>query len=92
MLQSIKNIQLFDGAMGTMLTEHRETQGILIEDLNVLFPDIIQNIHKSYVAAGANYITTNTFGANRIKLKDSQFTLKKVLDAAIENARQVTKK
>lgn len=91
MLQSIKNIQLFDGAMGTMLTEHRETQGILIEDLNVLFPDIIQNIHKSYVAAGANYITTNTFGANRIKLKDSQFTLKKVLDAAIENARQVTK-
>lgn len=89
MLQPITHIQLFDGAMGTMLTGRKETEGILFEDLNVLSPELVQDIHRQYLKAGAEYLTTNTFGANRIKLKDSKFSLEEVIDAAIANARKV---
>lgn len=88
MLQPITHIQLFDGAMGTMLTGRKETEGVLFENLNVLSPELVQDIHRQYLEAGAEYLTTNTFGANRIKLKDSKFSLEEVIDAAIANARK----
>jgi methionine synthase I (cobalamin-dependent)/5,10-methylenetetrahydrofolate reductase len=66
-LESGKPI-LADGAMGTML----HAQGISLEacfdELNLSRPDIIIDIHRAYVEAGARIIETNTFGANRHKL------------------------
>ena len=63
------HITLFDGAMGTYIYE----KGIFIDkcydELNISNPDLILNIHKEYVDAGADVIETNTFGANRYKLK-----------------------
>ena len=57
-----------DGAMGTMLY----AKGIFInksfDALNVTQPDLVTEVHKEYVRAGADVIETNTFGANRIKL------------------------
>lgn len=60
---------VFDGAMGTQLYE----RGIFInksfDDANLSHPELVQAVHAAYVDAGADVITTNTFAANRIKLK-----------------------
>ena len=83
-----KKVRLFDGAMGTILAADPELNTYLPEELNLLFPAKILAIHRAYVEAGAQYITTNTFSANPIKLNSSRFSLQEVLDAAIELARQ----
>jgi homocysteine S-methyltransferase len=57
-----------DGAMGTMLY----AKGVFInksfDALNVTQPELVAQVHEEYVAAGADILETNTFGANRIKL------------------------
>ena len=59
-----------DGAMGTQLQERGLADaGQIPEMLNFSHPDDIAAIHKAYVDAGAEVITTNTFGANRLKLE-----------------------
>ncbi|MFL5562403.1 MAG: bifunctional homocysteine S-methyltransferase/methylenetetrahydrofolate reductase [Gemmatimonadaceae bacterium] len=61
-------VVVFDGAMGTMLY----SKGVFInqcyDELNVRSPDLIREVHRAYVKAGAEVIETNSFGANRIKL------------------------
>lgn len=59
---------LFDGAMGTQLQAQGLEAGALPELLCLTNPQKVSAIHASYVAAGAQVITTNTFGANRLKL------------------------
>ncbi len=63
-----KSIVVFDGAMGTMLY----SKGVFInqcyDELALRAPDLVRDIHKQYVAAGADVIETNSFGANRVKL------------------------
>jgi homocysteine S-methyltransferase len=58
-----------DGAMGTMLYG----KGIFInrcfESLNLSQPDLVAGVHREYLAAGADVIETNTFGASRLKLR-----------------------
>jgi methionine synthase / methylenetetrahydrofolate reductase(NADPH) len=58
-----------DGAMGTMLY----SKGIFInrcfESLNQTHPDLVVDVHAEYLRAGADVIETNTFGANRMKLR-----------------------
>ena len=59
---------LFDGAMGTMLY----AKGVFInqcyDELNLRAPDLVRDVHRAYVKAGAEVLETNSFGANRIKL------------------------
>ncbi len=60
---------LADGAMGTML--HHESHAradACFDAMNVEEPEIVLAIHKAYIAAGADLIETNTFGANSFKL------------------------
>jgi homocysteine S-methyltransferase len=61
---------LFDGAMGTLLYQ----QGVYInrcyDELVLKEPDLIRDVHRSYVKAGAEILETNSFGANRIKLAE----------------------
>ena len=64
-----KSILIFDGAFGTEL-EKRGIMSKCPEMLNITAPDQIAAIHKSYIEAGCDFITTNTFGANRIKMPD----------------------
>lgn len=58
----------FDGAMGTLLYG----RGIFInrnfDELNLTRPDMVEKVHADYLAAGAMVLTTNTFGANVVKL------------------------
>src|SRR5579859_7934267 len=58
-----------DGAMGTALREllgHPEDDANL-ELLNLNAPDLVRKIHESYVAAGADILQTNTYGANLLQ-------------------------
>src|SRR3954465_2872884 len=68
-----QSLVLFDGAMGTMLY----AKGVFInqcyDELNVRAPDLVRDVHRAYVKAGAEVLETNSFGANRLKL--SQFGL-----------------
>ena len=60
---------IFDGAMGTMMQEAGLAgPGVVPDLLNLTHPDEICAIHRQYVEAGAQVITSNTFGANRRKL------------------------
>lgn len=60
---------LFDGAMGTMLIRKGLTGGRASEFWILENPDAVRSIHKDYYEAGADIVTTNTFGASVIKLK-----------------------
>ena len=64
-----QHIYLFDGAMGTMLY----AKGVFInkcyDELNLRSPEIVLEVHKQYVRAGAEVLETNTYGANRVKLR-----------------------
>lgn len=64
----LKRIIIFDGAMGTQLQERGLKTGECPEYMNISHPDVVFDIHKSYINAGADVIETNTFGANRAKL------------------------
>ncbi|WP_417305710.1 homocysteine S-methyltransferase family protein, partial [Ellagibacter isourolithinifaciens] len=76
-----------DGAMGTQLQERGLADaGQIPELLNFSHPDDIAAIHKAYVDAGAEVITTNTFGANRLKLEGAA-SVEDVYRAAAECAR-----
>lgn len=59
---------LFDGAMGSLLYERGVLHTRSYDELNLTQPDLVRTVHLDYVAAGAQVIETNTFGANRIVL------------------------
>src|SRR6267142_2150824 len=59
---------LCDGAMGTLLYARGVSLDACFDVLNLSNPRVVQSIHGDYIAAGADCIETNTFGANRFKL------------------------
>jgi len=86
-----KGILISDGAMGTMLQGKGLTDGGAPELWNVENPTAIEEVLEEYAAAGANLITTNTFGGTRGRLQmhgleDRLFELNK---AGAEIARKV---
>jgi 5-methyltetrahydrofolate--homocysteine methyltransferase len=85
-LQDEDRFLLFDGGMGTMLQERGLLPGDLPEDMNLTAPEMVREIHAAYVAAGADVITTNTFGANELKLPGEQ-QVEQVIAAAVACAR-----
>ena len=86
-----KELILFDGAMGTMLQKNGLKLGENPEKLNFSHEDMIIKIHKSYIDSGANIITTNTFGANRLKLKESGYSVEETISKAVSLAKEATK-
>ncbi len=77
----------FDGGMGTMLQKRGLTSGEAPEVWNVTHPQIITDIHRQYIDAGANIITTNTFGANSYKRDDYNELIKAGIKCAKSAAR-----
>src|SRR5512143_31340 len=57
-----------DGAMGTMLYARGVFLNVCYDELSLKSPDLIRDIHREYVKAGAELLETNTFGANPVKL------------------------
>lgn len=67
--EALKNqILLADGAIGTIL--YSEGLDTCPESYNLTHPNKIEQIHRSYIEAGADIIQTNTYGANFEKLQD----------------------
>jgi methionine synthase / methylenetetrahydrofolate reductase(NADPH) len=66
--------QVFDGAMGTMLYDKGVFINTCYDELCLSRGDLVREIHEAYVAAGADVIETNTFGANRIRLTEHGLT------------------
>ncbi|MDO4328647.1 MAG: homocysteine S-methyltransferase family protein [Lachnospiraceae bacterium] len=78
----------FDGGMGSLLQAQGLQAGELPETWNLLQPQVLVGIHKDYLRAGANIITTNTFGANRLKYPEGgAWSLEELVTASVENAR-----
>lgn len=86
-----KRVVLIDGAMGTQLIERGLQKGDCPELWNLERPDDLREIHKKYFDAGADVAVTNTFGANRIKLKSYGFQnrVEELNRAAVEIAKSV---
>lgn len=61
-------IIVFDGAMGTMLYGKGVFINQCYDELNLRAPELVEQIHREYVNAGADVLETNSFGANRVKL------------------------
>ena len=91
-IQAIVNehVYHFDGAMGTMLY----AKGVFInrcyDELNVRNPEIVLEVHKQYVRSGAEVLETNTYGANRVKLRSFgiEEELRDINTGAVEIARR----
>lgn len=62
-------VLICDGATGTQLIAMGLKAGEYPEEWNARFPQKVASVHKGYVDAGCDIIITNTFGANRLKLK-----------------------
>ena len=86
-----RGIVIGDGAMGTMLYSHGVFLNTCFDELSVTRPDLIRKIHTDYIEAGCDFIETNSFGANSLKL--AQFGLvdnvEAINRAAAELARNV---
>lgn len=89
-LEELKKRILFcDGGMGSLLQENGLKAGELPETWNITHKEVLLNIHKSYLEAGADIITTNTFGANSLKYNEKKdYTVEQIVTAALENAKQ----
>ncbi len=91
-----KRVLVFDGAMGTMIQQQKlasldfDGHDGCNEILNVTKPDIITSIHRAYLAAGADVIETNTFGANAMNL--SEYGLESRVYELNKSAAEIAKK
>jgi len=85
-----RRVVIGDGAMGTMLYEHGAFLNTCFDELNLRNPALVRQVHEGYVLAGADFIETNTFGANALKL--GRFGLadavEKINRAGVEIARE----
>lgn len=85
-----KEIMLLDGACGTTLWDLAEKNGIekvQVWKYNIEHPELVRQLHRSYIAAGCNYIQTNTFSANPPAVRrDSDYTCDEVITAAAKIA------
>ena len=62
-------VLLCDGGMGTVLYSKGVYLNTCFDELNLTNPAIVKEVHREYVKSGVDIIETNTFGANRLKLR-----------------------
>jgi methionine synthase I (cobalamin-dependent) len=79
-----------DGAMGTLLVTRGAEPSTAKSSLNLSSPETVSEIHEDYADAGARILTTNTWDANRIKLREHDWadSLEKINRAGVKLARQ----
>ncbi len=83
-----ENLLYIDGGLGSSLIKMGLPSGMSPEKWNIKEPQNIINLHKSYIEAGAQVLTTNTFGANELKLEDKEYTIEQLVASAINNAKK----
>lgn len=83
-----KELLFFDGGMGTLLQKEGLQPGELPEVWNIEHYEAVQKIHKAYFESGSDIVLTNTFGANAVKFHSDKYTLKEIVEKAIDNVRR----
>ena len=73
-----------DGGMGSLLQAQGLAPGEWPERWNCSHPEVIRAVHSDYLRAGADILTCNTFGANALKMEETELTA--IIRAAVENA------
>lgn len=93
-IDALQKVLIFDGGMGTMLLEKGLETGSSPELINLQNPQLLEEIYLDYLRAGADVITTNTFGGNRLKLAEYglQQQIKEINKAGVKIARRVAEK
>lgn len=94
-MTKIKNIKfplVFDGAMGTYYPDKSKRVMPECEMANLFDSEVIYEIHKEYVDAGAMAIKTNTFQANTVSLGTDFSVVKNVIEAGISLAKKAVEK
>lgn len=81
------NINLMDGAMGTVISDVYKLEGECREKFNVIYPNIIEEIHERYIQSGSDYIKANTFNCSKESLKYYGENPKNSYQYAFEGAR-----
>ncbi|MDZ4277596.1 MAG: bifunctional homocysteine S-methyltransferase/methylenetetrahydrofolate reductase [Dehalococcoidia bacterium] len=64
-----RRVLLADGAVGTLLRDRGVPASTCLDEQNLSNPEVVLAVHQDYVTAGAEIIETNTFGANRLRLR-----------------------
>ena len=84
-------VVIFDGAMGTELYKRNFFVNVCYENLCLTSPQVIQEIHQSYKDAGAEVLTTNSYGAsfNRLSAFGLGEKVREINEAAVRIARKV---
>lgn len=85
-----KELLFFDGGMGTLLQERGLAPGALPETWNIARPQVIREIHRSYVEAGSDIVLTNTFGANALKFHAEDCSLEQTVKAAVRLVKEAS--
>jgi 5-methyltetrahydrofolate--homocysteine methyltransferase len=82
-----------DGAMGTELQRRGLPSGSCPEEYNVMHPEVVGEILRGYLEAGADILTTNSFGANRLRLKEygHESRVKEFCRRSVEIAKDVSR-
>jgi len=78
---------LLDGAMGTMLQKAGMKPGTIPETLNITDPEMVAAIHRAYIRSGSRAVYANTFGANSLKLKNTEYTTAELIEAGVRIAK-----
>ena len=84
-----KGILIFDGAFGTELMRRKIRAGTVPELINLTAPEVVYSVHRDYIAAGADVISTDTFGANRFKAGEKS---EEIIAAAVSTAKKAAEK
>lgn len=83
-----KEFVILDGGMGTMLQKSGMAMGETPEVLGITNPELLIDIHRQYINAGADIVYANTFGANRYKLEHCEQSVEEIIQTAVANARK----
>lgn len=88
-----KRIVYCDGGLGSLLQERGLQAGELPGNWNITQPEELVDIHRAYLEAGADIITTNTFGVDRLKYNENtEYTTDQVITAAVRLVKEAIAK
>ena len=90
LLELIKERIIYcDGGLGSLLQAEGLQAGELPGTWNITRPEVLLKIHRSYLDAGADIVTTNTFGVDRLKYNEhTEYTTEQIVRAAVRIAKQ----
>ncbi len=88
-----KRIMFCDGGMGSLLQARGLRPGELPGTWNITHPEDLVEIHKDYLEAGADILTTNTFGVDGLKYNErTGFSVEEVVRAAVRNGQEAIRR